>query len=360
MQKTLLYIFFCGAIFWSCMDDDEWLKQNTDDTPLFNGVFITNEGNFMYDNASLSYYDIEKHQNYNHVFFNKNTVPLGDVAQSMIIHNGRGYIVVNNSGKIYVMDVHNYELVGKITGFTTPRYMHFVNDTTAYVTDLYAKAVAIVNTNTLEITGYINVDNHHPKFYQHSTEQMVRYKNFVFVNCWSHDNKILVIDSENHEWVDSIEVLKQPNSMVMDKNNNLWVLCDGGFEGSPYGHGKPGLLRIDAATRKIEHTIAFDLNDEPRQLQINGTGDTLYFINNHVYRHAIQDGNNPVQFIESPYGSNAVGGYYALGVDPVRSEVYVADAIDHVQQGMVYRYTPQGAVVDSFRVGIIPGSFCFH
>lgn len=34
----------------------------------------------------------------------------------------------------------------------------------------------------------------------------------------------------------------------------------------------------------------------------------------------------------------------------------VADAIDYQQQGMIYRYTEDGELVDEFYVGIIPWS----
>ena len=52
-------------------------------------------------------------------------------------------------------------------------------------------------------------------------------------------------------------------------------------------------------------------------------------------------------------------GFYGLDVDPISSEIYVADAIDFVQRGMVYRFNPEGMPVDTFRTGIAPGAFCF-
>ncbi|WP_253916200.1 MULTISPECIES: YncE family protein [unclassified Lentimicrobium] len=323
------------------------------------GVFITNEGNFMYGNASLSFYDIEKKRIYNHIFYARNSAPLGDVVQSMEIHNGQAFIVVNNSGKVYVADANTLEFTASITGLNSPRYIHFLNDQKAYITDLHAKAITIVNPSTYKKTGSIDVNNNNPNYYQHSTEQMIQYENLVFTNCWSFDNQILVIDSNTDQVIDSIEVPAQPSSMVMDKNNKIWVLCDGGYAESPYAHERPALVKIDAQSLEIEKLFRFDLEDNPSELCINGSQDTLYFINRHVFRMTTEEPQFPeVPFVESSY-TGVYGGFYGLSIHPTSSQVYIADAIDYQQNGIIYRYHPQGHLLDSFKAGVNPGSFCF-
>ncbi len=52
--------------------------------------------------------------------------------------------------------------------------------------------------------------------------------------------------------------------------------------------------------------------------------------------------------------------FYALTVDPRTSELYVADAIDYQQPGTLYRYSPEGELLDSFTTGITPGAFCWR
>lgn len=146
----------------------------------------------------------------------------------------------------------------------------------------------------------------------------------------------------------------------MDKYQSLWVLCDGGFEGSPYGYEEPGLLRIKSGSAEVEVIHRFEAGERPSELRINGGGDTLYFINHHVYSYAVENLAGPEGIISSPYEGSQSGGLYGLEVDPVSSHIYVADAIDHMQRGVIYRYDPSGEVVDTFSTGITPGAFCFN
>jgi DNA-binding beta-propeller fold protein YncE len=360
-MRKLIYICLPVLLALSgCMKDEQlWDFERPVYALPTHGIFVCNQGNFMYGNASLTYYDPETREVIEDLFFNTNALPLGDVAHSMTIRDSLGYVVVNNSGRIYIINTSTFKVEGKITGLTSPRYIHFISDTKAYVSDLYARSIAVVNPKTREVTGSIPVSNNKPDLYQHATEQMLQYDRYVYTNCWSYDNLVLVIDSESDQVVDSIEVLKQPNSMVLDRLNNLWVLCDGGAEGSPYGTEAAGLLKIGAGSTEAEVVRRFPQGEMPTALKINGTGDTLYYLNGDVYRYAVDGFADPELFIESPYAGNTGGGFYGLDVDPLSSELYVADAIDFVQWGMVYRFTPEGELIDSFRTGIAPGRFCF-
>jgi len=342
-------------------DDALWDFNLLDVSSSNRGVFVVNEGNFTYGNGSLTYYDMETGLALNDIFYNTNALPLGDVAFSMTVRDSLGYVVVNNSGRIYVINTSTFQYVGKITGLTSPRHIHIINDSKAYVSDLYARSIAVVNPQTLELTGSIDLANGAGVYHQHPTEQMLQYGKYVYTNCWSFDNQVLVIDSESDRVVDSIEVLKQPNSMVLDRFHNLWVLTDGGFEGSPYGYELPGLLKIEAGSEVATIVHRFNRGERPSELNINGSGDTLWFLNRHVYRLPVKSGSDPLpeMFIESLYSAGFNGGYYGLDVDPLTSEIYISDAIDYIQRGMVYRYTPAGVPVDTFRAGISPSSFCF-
>lgn len=317
------------------------------------GLFITNEGNFQYGNASLSFYDTESRSVENEVFYRANAMRLGDVAQSMTISGDKGWVVVNNSHAIFAIDINTFKEVGRITNLPSPRYIHFVSEQKAYVTQLWDNRIVIVNPQRYEVTGYIECPN--MSIESGSTEQMVQYGKYLFVNCWSYQNRLLKIDTESDRVVDELVVGVQPTSIVLDKNRKLWCITDGGVDGSPYGSEPPALVRVDAESFTVEQRFEFAKGDSPSEVQINGEGDTIYWINSDVWAMSVDAERLPVRpFVE--YSGTL---YYGLTVSPYNGDVYVADAIDYQQPGKIYRYTSRGERVDEFYVGVIPGAFCW-
>lgn len=348
-KYVLQLLLLAGAT--ACM---EWDYGNQEQFSLpVHGLFITNEGNFQYGNASLSFYDPLEKSVENELFYRANAMKLGDVAQSMAIRDGIGWIVVNNSHVIFAIDIETGKEIGRITNLTSPRYIHFLSNEKAYVTQIWDNRIFIVNPSTFEITGYIPVPR--MTMEQGSTEQMVQYGKYVFVNCWSYQNRILKIDTETDSVVDELVVGIQPTSLVLDKNNKIWSVTDGGYEGSPYGYEAPSLYRIDAETFAIEKEFRFKFGDAPSEVQLNGTKDKIYWINDDIWEMDVTADILP----DNPFLDSRGTIYYGLTIDPASGDVYVADAIDYQQQGMILRYSSEGMELDKFYVGIIPGAFCW-
>jgi DNA-binding beta-propeller fold protein YncE len=323
--------------------------------PASSGLFVLNQGNYMFSNASLSYYDPETREVENKVFYRTNQFELGDVAQSMTIYDSLAFIVMNNSARVDVMNVNTFRYVNTIDGLVSPRHVLLISAEKGYISDLYAKSIFIFNPQTYEVTGTISLDNGSEEFYQHPTEQLLRFGDYVFTNCWSFDNKILLIDTRTDALVDSIETGVQPVAMVIDYRQKLWVLTDGGYRGNPFGHEVPRLIRYDALRLEEEFSVSFGLDDKPTALALNGSGDTLYLVNHHVWQMPVVATTFPPQ----PFIDKGSRQFYALAVDAYSSEVYVSDAVDYLQAGSIYRYNAQGQPVDTFKTGIVPGFFCF-
>lgn len=349
-MKKLLFLLIIPLLS-SCMKWEYGLEEEFN-APK-HGLFIINEGNFQYGNSTLSFYNPETKEVKNEVFFRANAMKLGDVAQSMTISGDIAWIVVNNSHVVFAINTTTFKEVGRIINLTSPRYIHLVSKNKAYITQLWDNRIFIVNPSKLEITGYINCPN--MTMENGSTEQMVQKGKYVYVNCWSYHNKILKIDTDTDKIVGELEVGVQPSSLVIDANGKLWTITDGGFENSPFGYDSPTLMRIDPDNMSIEEVFYFSLGDSPSEIKINGDGTRLYWINKDIWEMDINANSLP----DEPFLEDKGTLYYGLTICPFSGDVYIADAIDYIQQGKIYRYDSDRHLIDEFYTGIIPGSFCW-
>jgi len=225
-------------------------------------------------------------------------------------------------------------------------------NTKAYVSDLYSGWLTISDPVQGTVLDSIDLRGSADRF---SSEQMIFHNGNLYVACWSYGKQIMVIDTGTDRIVDSIEVGKQPNSMVVDKYGYLWVLSDGGYPYSPFGQEKASLARINPETHTAETMKTWDdIRVSPTDLCIDNNGDSLYFIAEGVYKRSLD-----MNGFGKPFVPENGRQFYSLGVDPGDGTVYIGDAVDYQQDGWVYRFSSAGIGIDSFRVGINPGYFCF-
>jgi len=336
------------TILYSCNKDTETKPQ--DNYFQKGGIFIVNEGNYSSANASITYYNPTTDSVFENIFYIANNAPLGDVAQSIVVHNDIAYITINNSGHIYAINCKDASFAGKIEGLISPRNMLIINDKKAYVSDLYSPDLVIVNPQSYEKTGHIEIGK--------STEAMVASDSRVYVSNWSNynqsasNNTVMVIDSETDELIDSLVVGIEPESLVIDKDNFLWVLCSGGFMNDE----NPTLWKVNINTGNIEIKFTFDdILSNPTNLLISEAGDMLYFLNNGVYSMSVSSSELP----SHPMIESNDNNYYSFSINS-NGDIYVSDALDYTRNGKIFRFNSNGQLITSFNAGIIPGSFGFY
>lgn len=352
-RVNLSYLAFLLMALFSCKPDK---PINPDQYNIGSGVFVLNEGNFQFSNASLSFYDPVADTVANNLFYKVNNAPIGDVAQSMAMADGKLYIVVNNSNYIYKVDANTLVCDTtkpfKLTGFYSPREMHIVAPNKAYVSDLMGTGLWIVNPQDMTHSGSIELGK--------STEKMVQVGNELYVSNWSNyyvpgmeKNSVQVVDIVNDVKVAEIQVGKEPNCMAVDQNDHVWVLCEGATWEADGEN--PSLWEINPMLKTAAKRYEFD--GTAMIMKANSNGSALYvFYNNEVRRFDLATLALSETFnIPAPEG----GTFYNMAVNPVSGDLYVTDAKNYMMNGTVYCYSSDDVLLSSFEAGIIPSAMLF-
>ena len=266
-------------------------------------VFVSCEGNYYQSNGSL--WTISQDEIYEY-----EGNPIGDVVQSVLVHEDRLYVVVNVPGSIQVFDIHEDGLtaVGDIdTGFSGPREMLVVGDY-IYFTNWYTADVKKLNLETLQIEGGISMPG--------LPEDIVFHDDKIYVSItmnsdWSDGNLIASIDVQSDTLLDTYEVGPGPgnilifedelyisrtfydenwnafygtskinsNGEVIVKNYGAGVACGGSvhaLNGSVYRSFNGGIAKLDQDLNILEDTRVGDFNFYD-VYSIETIGDKIYF-----------------------------------------------------------------------------------
>ncbi|MBI2271492.1 MAG: hypothetical protein HYU69_14200 [Bacteroidetes bacterium] len=318
------------------------------------GIFITCEGPYGSGTGTVSFYNRSTGAVSNDIFQTANSLPLGNVVQSMSVYNGKGYVAVNNAGKVEVVTADNFKSSGTITGVNQPRYFLGIDNSKGYVTEWGTTglngAVKVINLATNTVSSTINTGK--------GAEKMVKSGNSVYVTCkggFDNDSVVTVINSTTDVVSTSIKVGPNPDGIQVDANGKIWVLCGGRWNTSFTALAETGaLVRINPSNNTVEQTYTFSsTSSTPSNLSINGAKNKLYY----TYQ-----GNIYTQDISAPgLSSTAFIGrsFYGMGIDSANDYLYGADAGNFSSNGYVIRFNATGSKVDSFQVGVIPNGFFF-
>lgn len=348
IAKCCTFLLLTAALLTtSCKKESPEIDSPT----KIGSVYVLNEGNFGSNNATLTVYDPVTKNVIADIFSQANNgAAFGDSPTSIQQYNGKAYITISNSGKIYIIDPKTGVLTGKITNLNSPRHIEFISATKAYVSNVSSNMIDIINPQTEQKVGDFSLGE------GNYAERFVRVGDHVYTNTWSYGTKILKIDIATNKVVGTLEVGIQPTTLLADANGKMWTLTDGGYQGNPLGEEEPAIVCIDIKTFKVEKRFALSrANAFSFKMEISADGQYLYYIARDVFKMSVIDTALPTTALINGNEQN----FYGMGVNPENGEIYLSDAIDFQQAGKVNRYDTNGKLLDTFKAWIIPGAFGF-
>ncbi len=348
-KLTRLLIFLPIIALISCQDDNpnpvsQWS----------NSVFIVNEGPFQAGSGTIMAYDRITGEVSPDLFETANGRPLGNIVQSLTVHEGLAFIAVNNSNKVEVVDLEDFKSVATIEGLILPRYILGIDKNTVAVS-CWDNTLRLINLNNFSVTDSLITGT--------GPDEMVNAGDDIFIvnsGGYGVDSTISILSSNGGVHYGLVEVGHRPSGIVTDNQGRIWVLCSGkGWNGFPQPGDTPGrLVCLDPDTRSILKTFNFtDSGKHPEQLVINREGDVLYFLHpDGIYKFPVDAASLP----SSPFIAHS-STFYGIGYDPSSEILFASDPLDYAQNGRVFRFdAATGEPLDSFLAGLIPNGFWFN
>ncbi len=329
-------------------------------TDYSQGIYIVNEGSFQANNGSISYYDPLDGLIINGIFEAANGRALGDVIQSFAtVGDTTGFIVVNGSAKLEVVDLRTFKTIAEPVPVDYPRYFLPVTTEKGYLTGGSLQGyIYQLDLYDFKIKDSIEVGK--------GPETMAQLNDMVYVansGGWGIDSTIYCINTLNNKVNDTIYIGKVPVDLVFDGSDNLWAYCKGQ---AVYSWDPPYDLisETDAMLQKIDirhGTVlwqgivgrAGDYTATPPRIAASADGESIYYLRpDGVYR--IGAGIPAIQ------GTPLItGNFYGMDVNPGDGNIYTFEA-SFTGNGTMKIFNESGTLLSEGTVGIAPNGAVFH
>lgn len=367
-MNRLIILFFLSLSLIQCRKEDEVITSteiDINDTHAgeIKGFFLLNEGKMGSNKASLDFLDAASGKYYRNIYAERNpdvVKELGDVGNDIQIYENQLFAVINSSNMVEVMDVRTARHIGQVS-IPNCRYITF-HDGYAYVSSYAGPIganlksrlgyVAKIDTQTLQIVDTCVVG------YQPEEMCIVGQKLYVANSGGymspNYDDRVSIIDLNNFKKASDIKVGVNLHHMKADRHGYIYVSSRGDYASTP---SKTFIL--DTKTNRVIKelpivTTGMTLCGD--SLYIYGTSDLgkpNYTIVNTLTRQVVNDRfitDGTETQIKIPYG---------IAVNPESKDIYITDAIDYVNPGKLYCYSPTGKLKWQVTTGDIPAHIVF-
>lgn len=364
MKQVLIYIsaLIIGA---SCIKAPE----NPADSGFEDssgGVFVLCEGLLGHDNSSLLRYKSETGSLTENFFKSANKGQyFGDTANDIVLKGDTAYVVVSTPGIIEIFNITSGNSMGriKLPEGSTPRYISIINDSTAYVSNLYDNSVTKFNPDNFKILKDRIETGPNP-------EEIVHYGNYLFIansslGAFNKDapksRTVAVLDINTDQIVEYIKSGPNTSELELNEaNNKLYA----GYYNTYHQDSLGGIIEYDLSS--FEQTAHWRLH--PYNLELSPDGSELYFFDQPpkgftserwkgLCKIDLSSKNQEIQKLID--NDNEHEYWYSIGISPVKGSVWIGNAKNYQTEGEILEYK-NGSLINKFKTGINPNNIIFY
>ncbi len=330
LKNWFLALSGAALLFTSCekTEDEPEITANN-----LKGMFVVCEGVFGQANGDISYYDSKSDQSTKNLFSSVNGVTPGDIVQSFEIADTLGFIVVNNSQKVIVVNMKDFKVVKTISGFSYPRSVVRADENTVYVSNgngYSGNYIYSIDLTTLKKTDSLAVTT--------GPEKLILNNSKVYAaiagGFKNNGESVIEIDPTSFTIINNFTVASVPVDITADKNNNIWVYCKGVPDYSNYpnvNYANAGISKINVSSKVVNtFPLATISSSGINNIAASNDGSMIYYLNDGLYSMSINTAGLPSSKIVDQL-------FYGIDVDPRSGEIVCLDASD--SKAVIYNST---------------------
>ncbi len=350
MKKLILLLAFTSMtfLFFSCS------KENPVEPPIqfsTKGIFVINEGLYGQNNSEITYYDPSTGNVITNFYSSKNGKVLGDNANSMFIFQDKGYIAVDASNKIEVIDLKTGKSIGVLDLGTggSPREIFILNSSRGFVTSFSKHSVIEFDPSQLKITREIPVGEY-PEGIGYANNKL-----FIANSKLGSGNSVSVIDLSTNSVIKTINVRQNPRFVTVTNDNKVIIGCSGDFM-SPTSIA--GLFIIDPNSLNVVDSIL--LAYHPQDIALTKTNIVYYINDRGVGKINLTNKQVDTVFIAGNRINDIYGIAYSIAYDDLSERLYIGNPKNFTQNGEVQIFNKDGNFIKKFDTKINPGAIYIY
>ncbi|MDA0315056.1 MAG: surface layer protein [Bacteroidetes bacterium] len=346
-RKSILTFFILPLLFVAC-------NPNSDERPrgvYDSGILIVNEGAFGANDGEVTHLDPSTGTLTSALFEKANGRPFAGLLEDLVLEEDRLYLVAN-TGKVEVVQPGDFKTAGAVNkdldqprSLATARGKLFISD--------YGPYDASYNTPSSYVAVVQGLDGGVVKKkipVSSKPEDLFTFGSYVFVAS-SEGKKVEVLDANAVLLSKTLEMPGKP-VQFFELNGDLWVFC--------YDAQKVYFVSISKSGLSQKEIRTFPIAQATGRMAL-GDKDAIYVLTSSGYPE-YRDGISVVNILSGTLVSDwkKGTGFYGIGYDSDRQQVYLANAKGFQGNGEVLFYQKSGAEVGKLTVGRGPSGFLFR